>query len=76
MNFELVFRHSDRGALGSPCICINRGALGALGSLCIYVNRGALGTPSSPCICINRGALGSPYIRVNYMRSRFSMYLC
>ena len=31
MNFELVFRHSDRGALDtpdSPCICINRGALG------------------------------------------------
>ena len=59
MNFELVFRHSDRGALGtpdSPCICINRG------------------TPDSPCICINRGALGSPYIRVNYMRSRFSIY--
>lgn len=60
MNFELVFRHSDRGALGT------------LGSPCIYVNRG---TPDSPCICINRGALGSPYIRVNYMHSRFSMYL-
>ena len=58
MNFELVFRHSDRGALGTlgfPCICINRGALG---SLCICVNRGALG---SLCICINRGA---PAIRV------------
>ena len=71
MNFELVFRHSDRGALGtpdSPCICINRGTPD---SPCICINRG---TPDSPCICINRGALGSPYIRVNYMRSRFSIY--
>ena len=64
MNFGLVFGHSDRGALGtlgSPYICADRGTLGALGS---------------PCICINRGTLGSLCIRVNYMHSRFSMYLC
>ena len=51
INFELVFKHSDLGALGtpdSPCICINLGALGTLGSL---------------------------YTRMNWMRSRFSMYL-
>ena len=78
MNFELVFRHSDRGALGtpdSPCICINRGTLGIPGSPCICINRGALGTPDSLCICVNRGALGSPYIRVNYMHSRFP-FIC
>lgn len=47
MNFELVFKYSDRGTLGtpdSPCICINQGALGTPGSLCICINRGALCT--------------------------------
>ena len=85
MNFGLVFGHSDRGALGALCICVNRSTpgspcvcinRGALGSLCVCINRGALG---SLCVCVNRGTLGipgSPYIRVNYMRSRFSMYLC
>ena len=66
MNFELVFKHSDLGALGTP------------DSPCICINLGALGTPDSPCICINLGALGtlgSLYTRMNWMRSRFSMYL-
>lgn len=44
MNFGLVFGHSDRGALGSLCICVNRGALGTPGSSCIYINRSTLGT--------------------------------
>ena len=73
MNFGLVFGHSDRGALGALCICVNRSTPG---SPCVCINRGALG---SLCVCVNRGTLGipgSPYIRVNYMRSRFSMYLC